>query len=173
MLHVSRFSRECSGIWLTSVAAENPSVDCVGIDVSPYLWPAHYPPNASFEKHSVTSLPADWSDRFSFVHQRYLMGSLTLSDWRVALQEHLRVLRPGGCAQLLEVIPVLGSGPAETKLGDLRRRVAESRSLHMMHVAKELGGLMSEAGFEGVVETRRLLPLGEERGGVDGGEAGV
>ena len=66
------------------------------------LFPKAVAPNVHLLRHSVTSLPASWTNKFSFINQRSLVAALRIQDWPVALQELQRTLLPGGQVQLTE-----------------------------------------------------------------------
>ncbi|KAF5350041.1 hypothetical protein D9756_009186 [Leucocoprinus leucothites] len=99
-----------SGHWLLSLAKERdiynkiPSVYLRGIDISSHMFPSPSltPPNTSFSINSITSLPANWSNTISLIHQRLLMAALQAPQWHSALSEMYRVLAPGGWIQLFE-----------------------------------------------------------------------
>ncbi|KAF8187573.1 hypothetical protein K438DRAFT_1764736 [Mycena galopus ATCC 62051] len=69
----------------------------ISVELTPHpAFSHHLPPdNVVVQAGSVTSLPADWTNRFTFVHQRLLVIALQISEWPQSLAEIYRVLRPG------------------------------------------------------------------------------
>jgi len=55
--------------------------------------------NVHLSTASSTSFSLDWSNKFSFVHQRLLYGGLRASEWPVALSEIFRISEPGDATQ--------------------------------------------------------------------------
>ena len=51
----------------------------------------------------ATALPNEWNAFFDVVHQRYVANALRAADWKLALSEFHRVLKPGGALQLVEI----------------------------------------------------------------------
>ncbi|KAF5386366.1 hypothetical protein D9757_006656 [Collybiopsis confluens] len=161
-----------TGIWLTSLASQvPPSISFTGIDIQTRLFPqpSSYPSNISFLQHSITSLPFDWSNRFSFVNQRLLIGGLSAQEWAAALREIHRVLIPGGWFQCIE--PHFPSkpesdsvGPCTGRIFDLLRALMDRNGL-VWSIALELGGrddddgMLSIAGFVNVQSCTVSLPV--------------
>lgn len=148
------------------------SIQLRGIDVSSRIFPPHSlkPPNATFMDCSITSLPSDWSNTVSLVHQRLLNGSLQTEQWKDALSEMYRVLVPGGWVQFLEPYWTLVS-PSEAirnnKASALKNKLCQKR-LTVIDTIEHLATWMEQAGFVNVkLIEKRGLPLGSW-----GGETG-
>lgn len=140
-----------TGNWALELATRiPPSVSITCIDVSPHLFPRHTPSNVSFERRSVLSLPAEWSGRYAFVHQRLLVFALRANEWQNEISELYRVTRPGGWAQLCE-IDWLGIQPGEEHphsrlLRDFHFKLSDTLGLDM-GCARNLEARMKAAGF--------------------------
>ncbi|KAK0214046.1 S-adenosyl-L-methionine-dependent methyltransferase [Armillaria fumosa] len=110
-----------SGAWALSLVEDVPSsVFLTAIDIQSKIFPESFPPNFEFLLHSVTDLPRQWTDKFSLVNQRFLIGALTGPQWKVALQELHRVIVPGAWVQLVEGATIPGHmGPFSAKISNL------------------------------------------------------
>ena len=140
------------------------TVEIQGIDIASRLFPHTYPPNIELSIESITSLPADWSCTFAYVHQRLLLAALTIDMWKSALAEIFRVLKPGGWVELVETtsrIPHVG--PCSIKLNSMKFALYAHRNLLVDH-KKQLRGLLLGAGFVGIECIDHPVPVGESAG---------
>ncbi|EKM76369.1 hypothetical protein AGABI1DRAFT_131453 [Agaricus bisporus var. burnettii JB137-S8] len=104
-----------SGHWVLSCSKDVPTtINLHGIDISSRIFPKapSLPPNATFLTASITSLPNDWTNKFSLINQRLMCAGLNFEQWNAALSEIHRVLVPGGWIQLIEPHWILQS-PSE------------------------------------------------------------
>ena len=140
------------------------TVEIQGIDIASRLFPQTYPPNIELSIESITSLPADWSRTFAYVHQRLLLAALTIDMWKSALAEIFRVLKPGGWVELVETtsrIPHVG--PCSIKLNSMKFALYAHKNLLVDH-KKQLRGLLLGAGFVGIECIDHPVPVGESAG---------
>ncbi|KAF8125678.1 S-adenosyl-L-methionine-dependent methyltransferase [Mycena galopus ATCC 62051] len=159
------------GLWaLDMEQAVGPAVHICGVDIESRLFPASPPKNMAFQVESVLSLPSDWTDTFTLVHQRLLMVALQIPEWPQALGEIYRVLRPGGWVQLGEWIPWIEGGnpdkPCTEKIVSLTRCLTKSRNLYV-DCALHMPAMLEQAGFVDVKAEGRMLRMGKW-GGEDG-----
>jgi len=168
--------RNRKGIWLQDLARELPeSVELHGVDLSPNIFPkdADRPPNMFLHVGSLTSLPAGWTGKFDLVNQRFLIAGLAAAEWRKAVAEMFRVLKPGGVVQLAEREPTY----VRSREGSAMRRHDETfdrmyRTLGFNHMcATDLPGMLEEAGFVNVSDDVKMNPIGKKWG--EDGESGV
>lgn len=167
--HLRRNLSIFKGAWILSLAHEVPaSVELVGVDVSGEMLPDELPGNFSFIKASVTSLPETWTNSFDFINQRLLVGALSAPEWTRALSELLRVLKPGGYAQLLEFsIPFSSSAnsdlPMSERLTEFHDTLKRKRN-KLRGFATRLPELAQEAGFIDVKINLKPIMLGKSWG---------
>lgn len=142
------------------IAREMPASTIHGIDIEGNRFPASYPNNASFSLCSVLSLPAEWGDKFDFIHQRLLMAGLKREEWPVAVGEMYRTSKPGGRVQLGEYGHWgFGLGPATDKLFLIQDRLFKSNGL-VLRIFAEIPDLLREAGFTHIHVERHGYPFG-------------
>src|SRR5579884_1268024 len=93
-----------TGQWAYEMARQFPFAQVVGFDLEPPIIPTwEVPPNYHFVQGDLRyGLPfADHT--FDFVHQRLLGAALPASSWSYTISELVRVTRPGGYIEVLEV----------------------------------------------------------------------
>ncbi|KAF7363551.1 S-adenosyl-L-methionine-dependent methyltransferase [Mycena sanguinolenta] len=159
-----------SGLWIMDLATGiNPSVPIIGVDIEPRLFPASVPKNIEFRVESVTSLPSEWTETFSLVHQRCLILALQVHQWSQAIHEIFRVLRPGGWVQLTEVAfwpeGKYPRRPCMEKLVAIFRRVTEARNLNA-DCAYDIPKILEEAGFVDIQSEARMQCMGKWAGDI-------
>ena len=154
-----------SGQWMLEFATQIPvTVEIQGIDIVSRLFPPTYPTNIHLSTKSITSLPADWTCKYAYVHQRLLLAALTIDMWKSALAEIFRVLKPGGWVELVETsgrIPHVG--PCSIKLESMKFALYAHKNLLVDH-KKQLRGLLLGAGFVGIECIDHPVPIGESAG---------
>ena len=148
------------------LANEQPGyVHIVAIDVSDELFPEKHPKNISFKHHSVTELPAEWTGKFHFVHQRLLTVALRAAEWPIAIAEIFRVLKPGGAVQLIELD--FPNWPKATQADRMRDEITEiltKKKGLMYDCASKLPQMLRKAGFMEIQTETKLMPVGRNSG---------
>jgi len=157
------------GIWLQDLAKTvPPTAELVGIDIEENLFPqpSTLPPNLHFQVQSVLDLPKEWTNKFDLVHQRLLLLGLRDAEWRKALGEINRVLKPGGWFQMLEIDEWEQSGPKLTVFKELIRRLLELRGVEGFwpNGSIKWQRYAEEAGFVDVRMARHYAPIGKWAG---------
>lgn len=142
----------------------------IGSDIEPALFPKEHPDNMQFHIASALKLPSEWSDTFTLVHQRLMLGSITKDEWVSDLEELHRVLAPGGWVQLCE----MGGWP-EGPITDRIRKPLQAmwdKIDIFIGVAGHLPKMLAEAGFVDVHVEERVIPTGKWAGqdGIEGRE---
>ncbi|KLO06580.1 S-adenosyl-L-methionine-dependent methyltransferase, partial [Schizopora paradoxa] len=165
-----------TAIWLQDLAREVPeSVELHGIDLSPKNFPeeADRPSNLHLHIGSLTNLPAEWSNQFDLINQRFLIAGLSKSEWPQAVAEMFRVLKPGGVVQLAEREPTYMSarvGSAMARHDELFDRMYKTLGFNHM-CATDLPGMLEAAGFTNISDDTKINPIGRKWG--EDGECGA
>lgn len=162
------------GSWALDIARQVPdTVHIDAIDISARLFPSELPSNVSFKECSVARLPAEWTERFDFVHQRLLAAGILANEWPTVVSEIYRVLRTGGSTQFIELD--LMSWPrttdAEKKLHGGRDALADKIGL-LANIGTKIPKLLDDAGFTDVRSEVRYIPLGKRYEITEDGERG-
>ncbi|EKM82147.1 hypothetical protein AGABI1DRAFT_112257 [Agaricus bisporus var. burnettii JB137-S8] len=159
-----------SGHWLLSLAKEVPSTVVLrGIDISPRMFPSPttIPDNMSLMSHSITSLPEDWTNTVTLIHQRLLVAAFQADQWKTAVSEMYRVLAPGGWVQLFEpreqLLSPLEAITNHKTLRILERLMADTRHI-VNDVVDHLQHWLEEAGFVNLTIQKRGMPIGSWAG---------
>ncbi|KAL2200433.1 S-adenosyl-L-methionine-dependent methyltransferase, partial [Corynascus similis CBS 632.67] len=92
-----------SGAWALEVAEQYPECEVIGIDIYPYPVPEDIPPNLEFQVDDLNSPSTFPSNYFDLVHSRMMAGGIHANRWMNYLSDILRVLRPGGWCQMVEI----------------------------------------------------------------------
>ncbi|RUP50276.1 S-adenosyl-L-methionine-dependent methyltransferase [Jimgerdemannia flammicorona] len=93
-----------AGSWTLDMASTYASCQFVGTDISDNLLPkSGLPPNCEFlQADTLKGLPfAD--NTFDYVYQRMLGYSCSETEWNIVIAELIRVTKPGGWIELLEI----------------------------------------------------------------------
>ncbi|ORZ16497.1 S-adenosyl-L-methionine-dependent methyltransferase [Absidia repens] len=91
------------GTWILEMASEYPSAECYGIDVIPSFPKSVKPTNAHFSQHNFLATLPFPDNSLDFVHMRFMLCLLTLSQLQNILGEINRVLKPLGTMEIVDV----------------------------------------------------------------------
>jgi SAM-dependent methyltransferase len=150
-----------TGQWAYDLCAEFPEALVVGLDLHPSK-PGR-PGNFSFVKGNLLQGLPFAGGRFDFVHQRLMMTAVPLNAWRAVVNDLVRVTRPGGFVELVEVGDQMEPvGPAMRQLWELGNRLAASFGLDSTGIVlRSLEDYLRQAGAAAVEVQRVALPVGE------------
>ncbi|RDA83741.1 hypothetical protein CP532_3659 [Ophiocordyceps camponoti-leonardi (nom. inval.)] len=148
-----------SGDWAVDVARRFPDCEVLGIDISPHIMPEDGPNNLEFQIDDLNGRFTFPSDHFDLVHSQMVAGGIHSNRWRSYIQDMIRVLRPGGWCQMVEVY-----FNAQSDNGTLEREWSREY-LDTMHrhkdprAAMHLASWMRSEGFTEVESRLLTLPM--------------
>jgi SAM-dependent methyltransferase len=150
-----------TGLWAYELSAEFPSAHVVGFDLVPSKrpWPATY---GFVRGNLLQGLPfAD--DRFDLVHQRFLMAAVPVKDWARSMTELVRVTRPNGWVELVEMeFDIAPAGPATRRVFETAWRVGRTAGLDTTGIIyRNLGEHARRAGLIDVETREDTVSIGE------------
>jgi SAM-dependent methyltransferase len=149
-----------TGQWGFDLCREFPKASVFGFDIA--AGKPEEPANYHLVRGNVLGGLPFADDSFDFVHQRLMMAAISLSMWPRAVGQLVRVTRPGGFVELVE----LGDrtepkGPATERMWTLCNALAASRGLDSTGtVLRSLDGYLRAAGMTEVRRHHVAIPLG-------------
>ncbi|EFQ26057.1 methyltransferase domain-containing protein [Colletotrichum graminicola M1.001] len=149
-----------TGIWAMDYADAHPEAVVIGVDLSP-IQPEYVPPNCRFEIDDVDK-EWTWQEPFDFIFARHM--NACFASWEKFLKQAYDNLEPGGYIELQDnAFPIL-CGDGTLKPDDPMARwstlMMEGTELigRPITVPAAFRRLLQEAGFEDVVEHKRVWP---------------
>lgn len=154
-----------TGLWVQEMATEFPSALVCGLDMQiPGQVPGHqavFPANCSFVQASVLDGLPFPSASFDYVHQRLLTVALPASAWPMLLRELVRVTRPGGWIELVEVdLEMLPAGPATAQLYQWGLKACHQHGIDPT-ISRNLIKLLAQAGAQSCKGRIVDIPVGK------------
>ncbi|WP_322480432.1 class I SAM-dependent methyltransferase [Thermogemmatispora sp.] len=151
------------GGWAMQVALAHPSVEVIGVDLSPGVIDyaraqarSRHLTNVAFVVMDIRQ-PLTFADAsFDLINGRFLFSFMTPTAWSALLSECRRLLKPGGTIRLTETEGPLTTSPATERLFALGyaalKRAGQSFSPDGNHIGitPVLPRLLRRAGFEEV-----------------------
>ncbi|HEY4385440.1 MAG TPA: class I SAM-dependent methyltransferase, partial [Ktedonobacteraceae bacterium] len=99
--------------------------------------------------------------QFDYVHQRLLVAALPATHWPTVIHELVRVTRPGGWIELLEIgVTIQHAGPETTYLLNWMGERSRERGFDMGLLSR-LGEMLAREGLETIERHDIPVPLGE------------
>jgi SAM-dependent methyltransferase len=157
-----------NGQWGYDICTEFPRAMVVGVDL--VSGKPGQPAGYRFVRANLLRGLPFVDDAFDFVHQRLLASSsIPVTHWPSLVDDLVRVTRPDGWVELVEVGPWLEpAGPATRRLFDLSYELGRLLGLDMLgQVFRTLDGHLRRAGLDDVERREVNVPVGEW-GGVVG-----
>lgn len=161
------------GTWLHDLSKLLPAYNwnLHGVDIHEDIFPS---PERAFvpldlRKHDInTEFPAtwNWQNSFDIVHQRLLIWGIKTENWPAAIQRLLRLVKPGGWIELVEVVWVDNNIPIDANAQPelAKQRVLECWTCDYhgfdIQVATKLEGLLKNAGCANVTKYEYDLGIG-------------
>lgn len=161
-----------TGIWAREMALEFPNARVIGFDIDrtplerslKVLGPGgQFPTNFSFQMADALKRFPFEDGAFDFVHGRLMSPFIPKEQWPHVVSEMMRVLRPGGCLELVDMErPPFSSSEAYHLIERAIARLMEHRGLYV-GVGDELMWHLQRAGARRVQQRKFLLGNGRQR----------
>jgi len=153
-----------TGIWVDQMARLFPAAVVVGLDITLSSFKATPAENCFLCQGNVlTGLP--FPDAFfSYTHQRLLVAAIPAERWPAVIHELVRVTRPGGWIELIEVDHEMGNaGPATARVQACMEEISTSLGFDW-EIVRTLGDLLTQEGLRHVEVQSIPIPVGEWAG---------
>jgi SAM-dependent methyltransferase len=150
-----------TGQWAFELCAQFAEALVIGLDLQPSK--PERPNNYGFVRANLLAGLPFHDDHFDFVHQRLLQSGVPLVSWSGVVNDLVRVTRPGGWIEAVEVEnQVKAGGPATTRLLELLLQLAGSHGLDRSGVLfRQLDEHLRLAGLAEVQRRDVDVPLGD------------
>ncbi len=153
-----------TGIWAIDMAQQFPHAHIIGVDITLTSLPHTLPNTCLFAQADILQGLPFPACQFDFTHQRLLVGAIPASHWPHVVRELIRVTRPQGWIELLEVgTTVQNAGAATERLLSWVRETSQARGIDMAMVT-QLGDFLKHAGCQAVEAQDIPVPLGSWAG---------
>ena len=155
-----------TGIWASDMAQLFPQAHIIGVDVALTSLPRPLPTTCLFSQANVLQGLPFPDQQFEFTHQRLLVAAIPAAHWPAVIRELVRVTRPGGWIELLEVGDTIqNAGPATARLLTWMTTISKAFGFEM-EVLRHLGDLLTQEGCQSVEAQNIPIPLGSWAGSV-------
>jgi len=153
-----------TGIWPMDMAKQFPQAHIIGVDLTLTSLPQVLPETCVFcQADILRGLPFP-THQFDFTHQRLLVLAIPSPRWPDVIRELVRVTRPHGWIELLEVgCSVVNGGPATGRLLSWLRESCLALGIELSIVTR-LADLLQQAGCQAVESQDIPVPLGSWAG---------
>ncbi|KAI8806195.1 S-adenosyl-L-methionine-dependent methyltransferase [Cladochytrium replicatum] len=158
-----------TGIWLAEMNRDFPKGTYYGVDLTISTFAETFRDLAAVGKINLTQgnvyerLPFD-DNTFDYVHMQDVNSGIPERLWPSAITELCRVMKPGGCLDIVEVVaisvPTAKPDPLITDFDKKNTQILLSRGINL-YLAHRLAKLLREnSDLQDVLEVRRTAPLG-------------
>lgn len=155
-----------TGIWADQMARLFPYAVVVGLDLALSSFKVSPSENCFLCQGNVlTGLPFPDSF-FSYTHQRLLVAAIPAEQWPGAIRELVRVTRPGGWVELVEIDNRMNNaGPATAKVQKFMEEITTNLGFNW-EIVRKLGEILKQEGLQHVETQQIPIPVGEWAGRV-------
>jgi SAM-dependent methyltransferase len=150
-----------TGIWPIEMAALFPQAQIIGVDIDPAPFKPETPDNCYLRVGNVLAGLPFPDALFGYTHQRLMTAALTAENWPRAVRELVRVTRPGGWVECVELDNQMqNAGPAGQQLQALMAEVGKALGFDG-EVIRHLGDLLKQEGLQSVEMQPIVIPVGD------------
>ena len=162
-----------TGSWCVEVADDLPMAKVYGIDLSP-VQPVYVAENCTFILENVLRGSSFHDDQFDLIQSRCLGAGISDQRWPSYVREIMRMTKPGGWIQLIEIDPVRycddRTMPEDSPLAKCERiaqQVMKDKYEITIHgVGHKLAYHAQNAGFINISQYNIKSPLGKWGSGI-------
>ncbi|RUS15066.1 S-adenosyl-L-methionine-dependent methyltransferase [Endogone sp. FLAS-F59071] len=160
-----------TGIWSVEMARDYPKSDFTATDINSVFDDTivDAPTNVRFMLANTLELPFE-DDTFDYVFQRLQLGSFREKEWPQALQQLIRVTKPGGRTPLF-FSSSFNNTSAIISIFNLKKKKKKCINMHTVHNMLGLRGIYPKfaltfndafeaAGLQNVQHDHRSIPVG-------------
>ncbi|KAJ5974419.1 hypothetical protein N7481_011629 [Penicillium waksmanii] len=153
-----------SASWAVEVAEQYPDCQVIGVDIAPHMSPDDVPENLWLQVDNLNRNFTFPANHFDLVQSRLLATGIHNSRWPTYIRDIVRVLKPGGWVQMIEIyFNVQSDNGSITDEHALRRwstqymRAQEDRK--DLRIGTRLRNMLTSAGLTEVDTKMIPLPL--------------
>nr|CAG8529728.1 6873_t:CDS:2 [Entrophospora candida] len=152
------------GTWVAEMSTDYPNSTIIGFDKI-NIFPEHKPLNSQFVKGDLLDKLPFKDNHFEFVHYRSFGLWFSEADWKKGLEEALRVVRPGGYLEILEVETIpQNAGPITVEIMAALRNFMESTNKNPYLISHFNDILARTNAFSHIYCGVRKVPIGQHSG---------
>jgi ubiquinone/menaquinone biosynthesis C-methylase UbiE len=149
-----------TGIWPAEMSVLFPQAHIIGVDVALTSLPRPLPSGCIFAQANILQGLPFPDQQFTFTHQRLLVAAIPSTKWPGVVRELVRVTKPGGWIELLEVGDTIqNAGPATKRLLTWMTEISRGLGFEM-EILRHLGDLLKNAGCQDIESQDIPVPLG-------------
>lgn len=157
-----------TGIWAIEMARLYPQAQVIGVDVGSSSFKPDLPTNCVLQFGNVLEKLPFPDGAFDYTHQRFLVSAIPAQRWPDVIHELVRVTRPGGWIESMEINNIFqNSGPETERLAEWIARVSQALGFDA-NAVPSIGHQLQAEGLLHVESQDIVVPLGEW-----GGRAGA
>ncbi|CAG8777769.1 1343_t:CDS:2, partial [Gigaspora rosea] len=156
-----------SASWSFDMATKYPLINVFGLDISPNQAVTIKPKNFTFIKANVLEGIPFEDDTFDYVFQRYLLGGYTKEKWPDAINEIVRVLKPGGFLEVMEPSMLHNVRPATKRLCETDMESMKQRGTDRFAAEKLVKYMQDQGQLENIIKEIRECHHGKNSNDAD------
>jgi len=160
-----------TGIWCREMAQQFKQAQIIGFDIDrtpleasrARLGPTgQFPANFQFQEADALQPFQFGNAQFDFTHMRFVGSFISAARWPDVVAEMVRVTKPGGYVEIVELEGVESPSRALTVLKEAGRKLMAGRDLHQ-YPGAYLADYLRGAGLSRVQERRVVLGAGQQQ----------
>ncbi|RPB09669.1 S-adenosyl-L-methionine-dependent methyltransferase [Morchella conica CCBAS932] len=115
-----------SAAWAVEAAERYSNCEVIGVDISPHMMPEETPTNLWLQIDDLNQPFTFQTNEFDFIQSRDVMGGIKKDRWSSYVKDCVRILKPGGWLQLVEIYPMVQSDNGMIDDNHILRQVSKN-----------------------------------------------